>query len=313
MYSLVTPSVLVTDAACRPGGGRLLRLLDEVLLLDRAAPAALCDALLRSDLDALVAARRAARQAEQDAPTYDTVVEELRVRLTGVVAAGSDGTGADGTGAGEPADDRDGPAGRLARVPAGGGLPALLAFVTEQALPAADPLLPTLDEQAAQSVAGDALAEAWHADVLDPASRAALRDCWTSARRGSPRWLRDRVGVLGPHAEGVRAACASVRRHGPELLDGLAAAHREAPGWVADMHEAAWAAYLSDRLRAVAHAQVQAAGALLSAAGPRPDPVLVRCALPPILGAVTAAALRDVLSDDVAGALAGAWTAVETR
>lgn len=304
MYSLVTPSVLVTDAACRPGGSQLLRLLDEVLLLDRAALGPLCDALLRADLDALVAARRAARQAEQDAPTYDTVVEELRARLTGAVATGAGETGA---------DDRDGPAVRLARVPAGGGLPALLAFVTEQALPAADPLLPTLDEQAAQSVAGDALTEAWHADVLDPTSRGALRDCWTSARHASPRWLRDRVGVLGPHAEGVRAACASVRRHGPELLDGLAAAHREAPGWVANMHEAAWAAYLSDRLRAVAHAQVQAAGALLSAAGPRPDPVLVRCALPPVLGAVTAAALCDVLSDDVAGALAEAWTAVDTR
>ena len=124
MYSLVTPSVLVTDAACRPGGGQLLRLLDEVLLLDRAALPALCDALLRSDLDALVAARRAARDAEAQAPTYDSMVLELQ-------------TGLGGVGAGRP--DADGPAARLARVPAGGGLPALHALVAEQALPAADP------------------------------------------------------------------------------------------------------------------------------------------------------------------------------
>ncbi len=296
MYSLVTPSVLVTDAACRPAGGQLLRLLDEVLLLDRAALPAMCDALLRSDLDGLVAARRAARDAEAQAPTYDSVVLELQ---TGLTTGGAD----------QP--DVDGLAARLARVPAGGGLPALLALVAEQALPAADPELPTLDEQAAQSVAGDALTEGWHADVLTCEQREALRGPWASARRGAPRWLRDRVGVLGPHADGVRAACARVRRHGPEVLDGLAAAHGRTDGWPAQMHEAAWAAYLSDRLHAVAHAQVQAAGALLAAAGPRPDPVLLRCALPPLLGAITAAALQDVLPDEVVGALSAVWTSVD--
>jgi hypothetical protein len=290
VYSLVTPSVLVTDVACRAAGGHLLRLLDEVLLLDRAALPALCDALLRCDLDALVAARRAARLATEQAPTYDDVVLALQ--------AGTDA-------------DVDGVAARLARVPAGGGLPALLDLVAEQALPPADPDLPTLDEQAAQSAVGDALAEGWHAGGLDPAHRAVLRGPWLSARRSAPRWLRDRVGVLGPHADGVRASCARVRRHGPEVLGGLAAAHGRTDGWAAQMHEAAWAAYLSDRLRAVAHAQVQAAGALLAAAGPAPDPVLVRCALPAVLGAITASALQDVLPDDVAGGLRAAWAAVD--
>ena len=216
-----------------------------------------------------------------------------------------------GRGAGTDRPDVDGPAARLARVPAGGGLPALLGLVAEQALPPVDPDLATLDEQAAQSVAGDALAEGWHADVLDPCDRAVLRGAWASARRTAPRWLRDRVGVLGPHADGVRVACARVRRHGPELLDGLAAAHGRTEGWAAQMHEAAWAAYLSDRLRAVAHAQVQAAGALLAAAGPRPDPVLLRCALPPLLGAITASALQDVLPEEVLGGLRAVWTAVD--
>ena len=160
-------------------------------------------------------------------------------------------------------------------------------------------------------MAGDALTEAWHADVLPRASRDALRAPWASARRSAPRWLRDRVGVLGPHADGVRAACARVRRHGPAVLDGLAAGHGRTDGWPAQMHEAAWAAYLSDRLRAVAHAQVQAAGALLAAAGPSPDPVLLRCALPPVLGAITAAALQDVLPDGVAGQLTAVWTSVD--
>ena len=117
--------------------------------------------------------------------------------------------------------------------------------------------------------------------------------------------------MLGPHADGVRVACERVRRHGPEVLGGLAAAHGRTDGWAAQMHEAVWAAYLSDRQRAVAHAQVQVAAALLAAAGPAPDPVLVRCALPAVLGAVTASALQDVLPDEVVGGLSAAWRAVD--
>ena len=67
MYTLVTPSVLVGDLACRPRGQRLLRLLEEVLLLDAAALPALGDAVLRADLGALAAAREAALTQMQDA------------------------------------------------------------------------------------------------------------------------------------------------------------------------------------------------------------------------------------------------------
>jgi len=288
VYSLVTPSVLVLDLACRPEGARLLRLLDEVLLLDRSALPVLCDALLRSDLERLVAARRAARRADEQAPTYATVAAELG-------AAPAPGTVAPGPG--------EGPAVRLARVPAGGGLPALLDLVRDHAVPAADPALPTLDEQAAQSVAGDALTALWVGDALGPEHLAALRGPWLDARRRAPRWHRDRVDVLGPQAAAVRQLCARLRAHGPELLDGLAEAHAALPGWPAHMHEAAWGAYLSDRLGAVVHAQLLAAGALLATAGRCPDPVALRCALPPVLGAATAAVLRDVLPDGVGAAL----------
>lgn len=297
MYSLVTPSVLVSDLACRLRGQRLLRLLEQVLLLDAAALPVLGDALLASDLTALQQARRAAYGAELAAPTYTTLVEQLQRELARVP--------------GDPtATESAGTAARLARVPAGGGLRALVDFVATQALPVTGPDEPGLDERAAAEAAGDALTAVWAADDLTGQQRALLTAAWSSARTSCPRWQRDRRGALGPQADEVTALCGEVRRGDPALLSRLARAHAATTRWPQQMHEAAWTAHICGRLRAVTHAQVLAAAAVLGAAGGDPDPVLLRTALAPVLSAATALTLRDLLEDGAVDGLTAAWAGV---
>lgn len=308
MYSLVTPSVLVVDAACRPEGHRLVALLEEVLLLDPAAHPHLCDAVLAVQGlavhgTALFDARRDALQAEQVAPTWSTLATRLQ---TDLVAA----LGGTGTAVREGGEQPEGVAAQLARLPLGGGLAALRRFAVDEALPAQDADVPTLDEQGAQEAAADALTAVWAQAVLAPDQAQLLAAAWDHARDTAPQWQVPRGPVLGPRAGEVTTLCAVAAGSDPGVLERLADLHAPGSGWSARMHEAAWAAHLSGRLRSVAVAQLLAARSVLEAAGPAPDPVPLRRALTPVLGAVTAASLQDLLPDDVTRGLAAVWSAI---
>ncbi len=281
LYSLVTPSVWLGDAAARPGGA-LLPVLREVFLLSPDAAPALVLATAEIPADELSAAWAAVRQASSRETLLEHALSQAGAALDGVRDAVALPPGS---------------AAALACAPFA-PVEDLLAMLTRERLPwpedaepdpAQSPVGPAVAEQARPAVAA-AVAAAWCGPGLGDDGQL-LRHAWQQAQARASRWTVDPGRLLGPGRAQVEDVVALADQAPLEALAGLSRAPSQ--HWAALMHEAAWAAHLSGRLRPVALAQLEVACAL----APRvSDPVLRRTALQVLSGAATAAVLADVLA-----------------
>jgi hypothetical protein len=125
----------------------------------------------------------------------------------------------------------------------------------------AEPTTADLDEcrgRGTVALVSDAIAAGYAADHLAPAERRALTAPWTAAVRR----LGDRAVDLGPGGAALRELLARLARATPgdRARIGMAAdpVQRHPGPWARAMHTATWAAYLADRFRGAAAAQLAA-------------------------------------------------------
>jgi hypothetical protein len=152
------------------------------------------------------------------------------------------------------------------------------------------------------AMASDALAAAYGGRRLADEVRYLLGGPWIAAARTLPAIPAD----LGPFASDVRtvldrlplmtAAQAVVLTEAAAALEG---------DWSRRMHDAAWAAYLSGRLRPAATAQFQAVRGLR--AGGVDAKTAARGVWNAVSGCLQAVALHDMLDEVTYGVLAGPW------
>jgi hypothetical protein len=160
----------------------------------------------------------------------------------------------------------------------------------------------------------DAAVASYLRDELDADSRRRLGAGWVAAMRKLP------PGApidLGPHHYAVSALLDRLRSLHPKDLSRLLAssedARRHAGGWSPAVHSASWAAYLSDRIRTAAAAQMLLVQAVDTAAIPLADRAGGVWNM--LSGAVQALVVRDLLDTatahrllaPVVAALGPAW------
>jgi hypothetical protein len=151
-------------------------------------------------------------------------------------------------------------------------------------------------EQAAAATAllCDAAVASYLRDVLDDSTRRMLGAGWVSALRklhaGAPI-------DLGPHHYAISSLLDRLRSIRPNDLARLVAstqdARRNAGGWSPAVHSASWAAYLSDRVRTAAAAQMLLVQAIDTASIPLADRAGGVWNM--LSGAVQALVVRDLL------------------
>jgi hypothetical protein len=147
---------------------------------------------------------------------------------------------------------------------------------------------------AATALLCDAAVASYLREVLDETTRRMLGAGWVAALRKLP------VGApidLGPHHYVVSALLDRLRSIRPRDLARLVAsaddARRNAGGWSPAVHSASWAAYLSDRVRTAAAAQMLLVQAMDTAAIPLADRAGGVWNM--LSGAVQALVVRDLL------------------
>jgi hypothetical protein len=151
-------------------------------------------------------------------------------------------------------------------------------------------------EQAAAATAllCDAAVASYLRDVLDSSTRRMLGAGWVSALRQLPSGAPI---DLGPHHYAVSSLLDRLRSVRPRDLARLVAsaedARRNAGGWSPAVHSASWAAYLSDRVRTAAAAQMLLVQAIDTAAIPLADRAGGIWNM--LSGAVQALVVRDLL------------------
>jgi hypothetical protein len=152
---------------------------------------------------------------------------------------------------------------------------------------------------AATALLCDAAVGSYLREVLDDDSRRRLGAGWVSAMRKLP------VGApidLGPHHYVVSALLDRLRSLRSMDLDRLASsaedARRNAGGWSPAVHSASWAAYLSDRVRTAAAAQMLLVQAVDTANIPLADRAGGVWNM--LSGAVQALVVRDLLDTSTA-------------
>jgi len=170
------------------------------------------------------------------------------------------------------------------------------------------------DAAAATALLCDAAVASYLREVLDDTSRRMLGAGWVSAMRK----LTVTAPIdLGPHHYALSALLERLRSISPLDLTRLTAAgedaRRNAGGWSPAVHSASWAAYLSDRVRTAAAAQMLLVQAVDTAA----IPVAERAGgiWNMLSGAVQALVVRDLLDTatahrlltPVVAALGPAW------
>ena len=174
----------------------------------------------------------------------------------------------------------------------------------------------TQSETAASATAllCDAAVASYLREVLDDASRRMLGAGWVSALRKLPA---GQPIDLGPHHYAVSALLdrlRSIRANDLARLSQSAEdARRNAGGWSPAVHSASWAAYLSDRVRTAAAAQMRLVQAIDTAAIPLADRAGGVWNM--LSGAVQALVVRDLLDTatahrllaPVVAALGPAW------
>ena len=147
---------------------------------------------------------------------------------------------------------------------------------------------------AATALLCDAAVASYLRGVLDASTRRMLGAGWVSAIRKLP------AGApidLGPHHYAVSALLEKLRSIRPGDLSRLTTAaedaRRNAGGWSPAVHSASWAAYLSDRVRTAAAAQMLLVQAVDTAAIPLADRAGGVWNM--LSGAVQALVVRDLL------------------
>ncbi|RSM39956.1 hypothetical protein DMB66_57675 [Actinoplanes sp. ATCC 53533] len=174
----------------------------------------------------------------------------------------------------------------------------------------------TQSETAASATAllCDAAVASYLREVLDDTSRRMLGAGWVSALRKLPA---GQPIDLGPHHYAVSALLdrlRSIRANDlARLVQSAEDARRNAGGWSPAVHSASWAAYLSDRVRTAAAAQMLLVQAIDTAAIPLADRAGGVWNM--LSGAVQALVVRDLLDTatahrllaPVVAALGPAW------
>ncbi|MBU2663127.1 hypothetical protein KOI35_06355 [Actinoplanes bogorensis] len=152
---------------------------------------------------------------------------------------------------------------------------------------------------AATALICDAAVASYLREVLDADTRRGLGAGWVAAMRKLP------VGApidLGPHHYTVSALLDRLRSLRSSDLSRLLAsaedARRNAGGWSPAVHSASWAAYLSDRVRTAAAAQMLLVQAVDTAAIPLADRAGGVWNM--LSGAVQALVVRDLLDTSTA-------------
>jgi len=216
----------------------------------------------------------------------------------------------------------------------GGDLPASVALVERAPIGSVDALLTCLrydvmawtwhgtgrDAQqsehatAATALLCDAAVASYLREVLDERTRRSLGAGWVSALRKLP------TGApidLGPHHYAISSLLDRLRSLLPPDVDRLVRsaedARRNVGGWSPAVHSASWAAYLSDRVRTAAAAQMLLVQAIDIAAIPLADRASGVWNM--LSGAVQALVVRDLLDTatahrllaPVVAALGPAW------
>lgn len=166
--------------------------------------------------------------------------------------------------------------------------------------------LEILDESPTHVVAlaSDAIAAAYGGRRLADDVRTQLGAPWIAAVRSLPAIPAD----LGPFAREVRTVLDRVvTLTETEIAVVLTASAAAGSDWSRRMHAAAWAAYLSGRLRPAATAQFQAVRALRALGMERAD-VAARSGLwNAVSGCVQAVTLHDLLDEVTYGVLVAPW------
>ena len=152
---------------------------------------------------------------------------------------------------------------------------------------------------AATALLCDAAVGSYLREVLDEDSRRRLGAGWVAAMRKLP------AGApidLGPHHYAISSLLDRLRSLGPKELSRLVAsaedARRNTGGWSPAVHSASWAAYLSDRVRTAAAAQMLLVQAVDIAAIPLADRAGGVWNM--LSGAVQALVVRDLLDTSTA-------------
>jgi hypothetical protein len=172
-------------------------------------------------------------------------------------------------------------------------------------------LAPEVGEEAADVLA-DAAVGHWAAEVLPPLVRRELTAPFTRAV-DEGLVLSPAVGAeLGPAAEGLAALLSDVRglddagRAGWRVaVDEGRAEHRP---WATAMHEAAWAAHVSGRTRALAAAQLHAVRAFVDGGFTAADGAAG--AWNAVAGCVQGTAMADLLDEGSLAVLLAPWRRV---
>jgi hypothetical protein len=161
-----------------------------------------------------------------------------------------------------------------------------------------------LDEvpQHVVAMASDATAAAFHGRRLPDDVRHQLGGPWIAAARSLPPIPAD----LGPFADDVRTVLDRLPMLAAPQLAVLAEASATMESdWSRRMHEAAWAAYLSGRLRPAAAAQFQAVRGLRAAGVDASS--AARGVWNAVSGCLQAVALHDLLDEVTYGVLVAPW------
>jgi hypothetical protein len=172
----------------------------------------------------------------------------------------------------------------------------------------------TEEASAATALLCDAAVASYLREMLDDSTRRMLGAGWVSALRKLPT---GKPIDLGPHHYTVSALLDRLRSITPSDLARLTSsaedARRTAGGWSPAVHSASWAAYLSDRVRTAAAAQMLLVQAIDTAAIPLAERAGGVWNM--LSGAVQALVVRDLLDTATAhrllapviGALGPAW------
>ncbi|GGK17950.1 hypothetical protein GCM10010124_08120 [Pilimelia terevasa] len=275
MYSLVSASVLGFDLTRLAGGGAVAEVLLRALTLRHedlpTLAAALPDADRRTELWVAV------QQAASRVPSIRELGEEITVQTLDAVRTAPIGT-----------------------------VDGLLSCLRHDVLGwtwtgtgAAARQSP--DAERATAVLCDAAVAAYLRDQLDEETRRRLGAGWVLGTRRLP--APGQIN-LGPHHASVQGLLTEVRTLTPVVARRLVRAAEEQrraqppTGWATAVHSAAWAAYLSDRVRTAAAAQLLLVTALDNPVVPRADRAGGVWNL--VSGAVQALVVRDLLDTQAA-------------
>ncbi|MBO1750364.1 hypothetical protein J4G33_00945 [Actinotalea sp. BY-33] len=225
VYTLSSPTVLASDAACQPRAVELLDTLSGVFrLTDRGVTHLGLHAL---DLDAPTVATAWESVVAADAAGLSTVDELTRVA--------SDGP-------------EHGVTLALSRL---GTVADVVRLVVTEAHPWPDPA--TVDVPgcgrlpASAAAAAGAVAQEWVGPAAPARAAQTLAGPWRHMH-GHAGVVVETTGAHGPRGAGVQQLCESIRRRAL-TLDDLASVEWETGEWSGAMHVAAWAAHTADLLR----------------------------------------------------------------